>query len=242
MRKRSYGGILIDTLVVVAAIALLTAVAIPVYLDRDEQAKVEQATAEIEALAEAEMAVAREHGFYVPLQMLDDLPVRESSRTTRTDDVSNEPQSIRLIDPAGAPGTQLALTAAQPQVKDMLANWKGPFYQSKRVYITTVDGSPYPEKIEAAAMMRDYPLDPWGNPYRFYSPSGIVGTSAASENAADLDSDAFSDGVVTTNDDRFDTFAIVSYGPDGKSASAVSDPEQQNDDIIYFFEPGAPGA
>jgi type II secretory pathway pseudopilin PulG len=242
VRKKDYGGILTDTLVVVAAIALLTAIAIPVYLNRDERAKIDQATAEIESLALAQIAAAEAHGFYVPLQMLDDLAVREASRSSRTDDIGNEPKSIRLIDPANPSGTQLLLTADNPRVKDLLANWKGPFYESKRVYMTTSDGSIYPEKADGAAIMRDYPLDPWGTPYRFYSPSGMIGSSATSESPADLDSDAFSDGAITTHDDRFDSFAIVSFGPDGKSASAVSNPEQQNDDIIYLFETGAPGA
>ena len=74
--------------------------------------------------------------------------------------------------------------------------------------------------------MRNGPaLDPWGTPYMFYSPLGVIG-------GGDLDSDAFGGGAVTAQDDRFETFAIVSYGPDGQSDSASGG----DDDLLLLFE------
>jgi hypothetical protein len=47
-----------------------------------------------------------------------------------------------------------------------------------------------------------------------------------------MDRDDFSDGAITANDDRFETYAVVSYGPNGESDSVT----EENDDIIYLFE------
>lgn len=235
MNKDRYGGIVVDTLIVVVAIALLTAIAVPVYKNQDQKAKLEQAQHEIAQLADAQMAVARRYGFYVPLQMLDDLPVIEASRSERTDDIGNEPGSIRLIDAITSGGEQPTLQSENDRVRELREKWSGPFFQAKRVHMPTSDESAHASKLETAAIARDYPLDPWGNPYRFYSPFGIVGTQAASDDPAALNSETFSDGVINPDEDRFDSYAIVSFGPDGKSATAVSDPAVENDDIIFMF-------
>lgn len=241
MNRNRFGGIVVDTLVVVAIIALLAIIAVPVYNNRDKAAKINRATDEVLALAQAESEVARLYGFYVPLQVLDDLPIKPATRTQRTDDLGNEPDSIRLIDAANPQASQLSLKSDDPRVKNLIENWHGPFLESKRVHMATTDSSFDPDKVSGSSMARDYPLDPWGNPYRFYSPVGIIGSKAMDASA--LDSDTFSDGVVGATDDRFETFAIVSFGPDGKSSTQSSDPEKENDDIIYLFErPAAHGS
>ena len=78
---------------------------------------------------------------------------------------------------------------------------------------------------------RDFPLDPWGRPYRMYSSIGIVGTGALGDN---YNSDTFSNGHLTENDDRFDRYAIVSFGPNGKSDTYIGATELK-DDIVYYF-------
>jgi hypothetical protein len=60
----------------------------------------------------------------------------------------------------------------------------------------------------------------------------LIGSRAAASGPDALDSDEFSDGVLTADDPRFTTYAIVSYGPDGVSDSAGA----AQDDIIYLFE------
>lgn len=297
-RHKQEGGIVVETLIVLAVIALLILIAIPVYLDRAEDAKMAQAQAEVLALAEAEQTVARVHGFYVPLQMLDDLDGTASARTATTDDLANEPDTIYLIH-AGRPaadqiGAQPSLASGGRDVAKLKAGWQGPFYESKRISSAgllgleiasleldrvegiiagsrsadeaaaalesqfeltaaqshAIAGDPFGElageaeglsdarreelsaliaRLRSQMIRRDYPLDPWGAPYRFYSPAGIIGSSAADPDR--IESDEFSDGVLTESDTRFDTYAIVSYGPDGLSDKVSGN----NDDVIQFL-------
>ena len=157
----------------------------------------------------AERTVAYEYGFYVPLQMLDDLAPRPRTRTGRTDDLGNEPQTLRLID-RSAPvaeqlGSQPGLRSADPRIERLIANWNGPYAQTKRIYFSSAEGSDNPADFEAESIPRDYPIDPWGNPYRFYSPAGIIGTAALDSTPRALATDTFSDGVLTDQDDRVES-------------------------------------
>ncbi|MCX7048850.1 MAG: prepilin-type N-terminal cleavage/methylation domain-containing protein [Candidatus Sumerlaeota bacterium] len=99
---------------------------------------------------------------------------------------------------------------------------------------------------------RDWPLDPWGNPYRFYSPIGLIGSMAYIDKripasyATVLEDYRFGDGALTTAGYyRFSAFAIVSYGPDGAEGTLLPYDLLQvatngiydiwNDDIAYTF-------
>ena len=227
LHRTDRGALLTETLIVLAVIGLLAGSAIPVYHGRASEAKVNRARVEVEALARAETEVARVHAFYVPLQMLDNIPVDPSTRTHgRTDDLQNE-ANVFLIDPHENPldqrnSGQLRLLSGRItdlRVRDLYEQWEGPFYQSKRVH-GSEDRS------------HDYPLDPWRNPYRFYSPAGLIGSLAAEDGADAMESDEFADGRLTNEDDRFESFAIVSFGPDGQSDSV----SKNDDDVIYLFE------
>ena len=64
----------------------------------------------------------------------------------------------------------------------------------------------YPSGAEREGPDGDYdegtPLDPWGNPYYFYSPLGLI--------------EPKQDGLsLRYHGDRFDTYTFVSHGPDG---------------------------
>lgn len=230
------GSLLIDTLVVLGCTALLTVIAVPVYYQGAGKAKLRLAGAEIRQLAAAEEAVADQFGFYVPLQLLDDVARSADYRTPRTDDIANEPGTIRLIganaDIEGQAGKQPTLGSENERSQALSEQWSGPYAQAKRVHLGGSAGRDLdPATLTAAQIRRDYPLDPWGNPYRFYSPLGLIGSGATGVEASALDTDEFSDGVLTRDDDRFDSFAIVSWGPDGQSDSI----SKGNDDVHIFL-------
>lgn len=229
------GGIVVDTLIVLVVIGLLVAVAIPVYSGKNSQSKLDAARREVEQLAAAEATAAKSTGYYVPFQMLDDMPVREGARTDRTDDIGNASSGIRLIVPGTPAEEQIGKQAGLDALSAGKVKWDGPFFESKRVFTGAAGNAFDGTKLDGPAIRRDYPLDPWGQPYRLYSAAGIVGTGATKTAAEDLAKDEFSDGVLTKDDPRFDRYAVVSYGADGKSDSI----SQGNDDIIYFFGPEA---
>ena len=85
--------------------------------------------------------------------------------------------------------------------------------------------------MTSTQVMNDHPLDPWGQPYRFYSPIGLIGSNASTSTPSSWNTNSFSDGRLTSSDDRFDRYAIVSFGPDGEADSSSN----ADDDIIYYF-------
>lgn len=221
---RERGNMFVETLIILAVIGLMVLIAIPVYSGRASQSKLDQATREIERLALAEKQVAEKYGYYLPLQVLDDVPAGSEG----IDSIANEPDAVRLI-PTEVEGEP---PAAQPAVAEIAEEWNGPYAQTKRVYLGAASESLDLAELEPETLQLDHPLDPWGTPYRFYAPTGIIGSAALSEEEGALNNPEFSDGVVTANDDRFDTFAIVSFGPNGQSDSMT----EEDDDIIYLFK------
>ena len=223
------GHLVIETLGIMTVITLLVAVAVPSYWNQSSTAQIAQAKADIQELAQAQLNAAEQYGYYLPLQLLDNA---SETRSERTDSIANESETIALVDPSGDLETQaespqlLAGGAAHP-----LAAWSGPLAQVKRVYLAGQGDSFDVASLDPSALRRDYPVDPWGNPYRFYSPMGLIGTRAGESTIEARDSDGFSDGRLTSTDDRFDTFAIVSFGPDGQSDAATD----TDDDLIFLL-------
>ena len=87
-----------------------------------------------------------------------------------------------------------------PMVYNMVTKWAGPFLNPQRVaFGDELQLNIFSDSEEDDAIIQDFPLDPWGNPYRFYSPVGIIGTDATEEAVSfDSPSDSmwstFSDG------------------------------------------------
>ena len=236
IRKKT-GVTLTELLVVLAIIGLLATIAVPVYVNRAEQAKVKIAWEETNAIGQAEEAIAVVHGFYVPIQLLDDVPETSDSNA---DSIDNEPGSIYLIDAGVNAGVQqgsqwqITNTDENRKVANLRYFWQGPFLNPSRVYYDpdTFD-SPWDPSMSSTDRRRDYPLDPWGQPYRMYSELGIVGTNALGDN---YNTDGFSNGNLTSTDDRFDRFAIVSWGPDGiRDTDPIKSPTTRDDDIVHYF-------
>ena len=249
---------LTELLLVVLIIGLLSTMAIPVAVNRSNQAKTNTARAEVKVLADAEASVALTHGFYVPLQMLDDIPVDPSTRILgRTDDVQNE-ANVFLIDAHENPLDQrnrgqlrlLSGRITDLRVRDLFEQWQGPFAQFTRVFISTGTGTDTTggDEFDSTRTRLDYPMDPWGNPYYFYSPEGVVGSLAGSiaqgqtrPTDFQLGSTSWGDGLLTRLDRRFDRFAVVSFGPDGVSdrtaiaGSSSTGLPLRGDDIVYLF-------
>lgn len=223
MISRKSGNTLLEISGVLAGVCVVVVASLVAYSGRGEAARRAVAASDLRALADAQAAALAAHGEYVPLQVLDDGV--GPANVSGTDVIAAEPENVVTVDPS-AEGT-----AARP-VRD-IADWKGPFLSPSRVFTSRADAT-LPLSWSSEAVRRDHPLDPWGRPYRFYSPRGIVGTGAAG--SGPLESDTFSDGVVTGAEDRFDGFAIVSFGPDGLSDATT----EQDDDIIRLLDPAAP--
>ncbi len=236
--NNSRGMTLTELLAVLMIVSLLATIAVPVYVSRQEDARVRVALTECRQIADAEEAVAAMHGFYVPFQLLDDLPADPEDASLDEERIDRYPATLQdpyLIIPTVRAEDQfpsnLQLQLSQgytgaakpnPLVRKLVDNWGGPFINFQRFWLDG-DGSSYegftdPQYRNSNDMFRDFPLDPWGNPYRFYSPIGLIGTDDNENDAFDFDDprSGFSSGELTRVDqNRFQRYAVVSFGRDG---------------------------
>jgi prepilin-type N-terminal cleavage/methylation domain-containing protein len=219
---------LTELLVVLVIISILSTVAAPVYINQAERARTATAQQEVRELGSAMEACGLEHGRFVPLQTLDDLPGSSSDQNDTSADAILDSSGLDAIDfnvpvqnMATAANSPISTVSPDPRTKQMVDNWKGPFINFQRFF----DGTP--NTIDRNKS--DFPLDPWGGPYHLYSPVGHVGSPASN---VGFTVSSF-DGDVTNDDDRFDRWAVVSYGPDGQSDTQTG--ALVNDDIVYVF-------
>lgn len=135
---------------------------------------------------------------YVSLETLND--TANSSAIPIYDYINDQGGTfvIRTFEGFFLPSRVNLLTAALP--------WNGPYmtYQPQRTQTTST-----PYDIGS-------PLDPWGNPYYFFTPFGLVHGDSGT-----ISLDLYADG--------FDRYTLVSLGPDGVKSA---------DDITYAFGPG----
>ena len=157
------------------------------------------ALSEMQTLAQAEDVCALDTGLYVSLETLNDLSSTPNPASRDNVLADGGTYAVETWRGAFRPGGRMDL------VNRTLA-WGGPYvtFQSGRTQETV---GPY-----------DFgsPLDPWGTPYWFYSPLGLLRGDT---------------GTVTLEGygDQFGRYTIVSFGPDGIKSG---------DDLTYQFGPG----
>jgi len=247
LQKKSRRAVtLTELLVVLAIVALLATLAVPVYISQLQRARIVTAQSEVRSIAEAEQQVAAIHGFYVPIHILDNVPdPRQGDPATggaRDDFETLSNASQRAVIDVFRPlvdqqTTQFTLASGNQRVEQMIETWQGPFLNPKRVRFVGEN----PASPGSGDITEDLVVDPWGNPYRFYTEFGITGTENAPNNVIDdvvLGMDNLRLNITGDESDRFDRYAIVSYGPDGITSFAGASGTtvaSQGDDIFYEF-------
>jgi type II secretory pathway pseudopilin PulG len=252
---------LTELLVVLVVTGLLATMAVPVAVTRINQSRFSIARAEVQAFAQAEEMAAATHGFYFPLQVLDDTLAPDDILQFNWDDLRNEEENLLIID-ANVPvldqfnngqlNKELEETNPDPRIQQLFRDWQGPFIQPHRVFIgggfeSPTQGQQVDPILTREQAIRDHPLDPWGRPYRLFSPLGIVGSERGKNpqdtppTNAELFQPNFSDGTLRVDAPRrFDRWAVVSFGPNGvgdgttTSGGTAGNP-LLGDDIIYLF-------
>ncbi|MCX7018519.1 MAG: hypothetical protein NTY46_05905 [Candidatus Sumerlaeota bacterium] len=178
---------------IMSFIALL---AVAVHVSPQARAQTEIALYEMRNIANAMDVCAMDTLYYVASETLNDSPY---ATTPPTIDYINYEGGTYVIQPSQGrfkTGGRADLLAAYNQ-------WRGPYlnYQPGR---TQTGLTPYDQGS---------PIDPWGNPYYFFSPFGLLRGGT---------------GSVTLDlyGDWFDRYTLVSLGPDGAMSG---------DDLFYQF-------
>jgi hypothetical protein len=216
----------------------------------------------------AEEQVGVIHGFYVPLQVLDDTPISPNGLLQRP--VNGNGDIIEQIDYDATRGPTLyvipvnvaanlnfpeqarldwgvngvpagTVAPGAGRVSNLVLHWEGPFINFHRYWYDPDAGynpgdSAY---YQSGDQYRDYPLDPWGNPYRFFSPLGIIGIDDDTVFDPLSPQNDWSNGQLQrdqTNQQRFTAYAVVSFGRDGLFDGDIPvGPTAYHDDVNYEF-------
>lgn len=261
-RKSRQAVTLTELLVVLAIISLLATIAVPVYIQKTEQARIAIARQETREIASAQDQVFLLYGYYVPIHLLDTLPnlnPGDPGYGQPRDDFDNyfsvtvnsramDPLANPAADEANPPFSSTGLDN-YPRLANMIQNWTGPFLNAQRLdygeksrdRFNNASGSLTDTEIARALV-----LDPWGRPYRLYSPLGVVGSEDEQSDTNPFQRTSgqyrlgYDDGVMRSTADtsrRFDRWAVVSYGRDGISdrTKTGAGNESIRDDVFYVF-------
>ncbi len=236
--RASDGGFtIIELIISVIIIGILVAIIIPVYVTRADEARLSACLQDLEALQTAQQHAAIDTGYFYRLYVLDDVSggdgipasnltgdrvdgIRDEALRT---DVSN--QKFLFIDTKNGTfvpgGAGIFDRMAQNETS---FNWNGPY-----VNVAHKSGAKHPIAGQPAGL----PLDPWGQPYLFFTKEGLVNDR---------------DGVISTTfvaqdgnsypTQRFDRPTILSLGPNGVPGNGAGSSEPffgQGDDLYRQF-------
>ncbi len=232
------GVTLTELVVVIAILSLLATIMVPMAFNRMEQARIVVAKEECRSIAEAMQTCGAIHGYFVPIRVLDNLR-NDIAPADINDDLENEigidtyliKVNKDLDDQLFSAGNQIEL--GDSGTEKFISEWNGPFLQPQRVYVDEDD-----DEGDPGFYYDDMPLDPWGNPYRFYCRLGFIGEEEVDNTDSDDWEGAFTGKLVNRNGgatnniyEGIDRFAIISYGPNGEEDMF----DDESDDIIYEF-------
>jgi prepilin-type N-terminal cleavage/methylation domain-containing protein len=253
-RRRRAGFTLVEIVIAFIIIGILTAIAVPTIARRSEDAKIASAQSDLQHLADALERVSIDIGPIVRIYALDDVLRSEDGLAStepgdiidalNDNEIDNPPNlyeqgELMFISNATQDflQAQAQLTLFRKLVVDetSFSRWRGPYINWKR-----------------DANGNDWPDDPWGSDYLFFSRRGILypPDPNATEQTLREDHTAVFETVGPSPGQGapgrpaqiFDRFVVLSLGPnglpgDGSEPTSEEDPGNygRGDDIYHAF-------
>lgn len=199
----------IEIAMVAAVIAILSLIVLPIFRNRVEDAKLAAAQADLNALMKAQQIVKADTDAYARLEDLDNVELLGYTAAP-AGGVNKEVPFFRYIKPrvnfSPDPLTRQEMNQLQrEQFAGTETNpvWRGPYiaFQNSILYedfrvLTSYNNLSRNGPNGANAAVQDYtggnfgdhdqnriPVDPWGNPYLFFAPTGNAADPSASNGA-----------------------------------------------------------
>ncbi len=213
IKLNQYGFSLLEILVALVLVSILSVLAVNRYTSRTDAAKIAAAQSEEKAIASAEQQCEIDTGYYVNLRALSCEPGIGTY----------EQGSVFFYNIQSLP-VPFAIDTDGSMFNGNYfpySSWKGPYMTYQSADISTT-GSPNSGLI-ASQQTYGAPLDPWGNPYRLFTPLTLTDPAPGEE---------------TQYNGAFYRNAIVSYGKNGAPGTGLpgSNPgDPASDDIVYYF-------
>jgi type II secretory pathway pseudopilin PulG len=225
----------VELLIAVVIIGVLTAIILPVYVSRAEEARLTAARADLESIATAQQQAAIDTGYFFRLFVLDDVTggdglAADDLVNDRIDGIADEilrgdalnmPQ-IFVDTKLGTVVTPALIVYNRLLVGDEMLAWKGPY-----INISRKVGQKYTIPNTPVST----PVDPWGSQYLFFTrvgvmqePAGIIQLNWA---------DSVSGGNYIAN--IFDRPTVLSLGPNKLPGDGISSAFGTDDDLIRQF-------
>lgn len=241
--RRTGGFTIIELLIAVIIIGILVAIIVPVLANRASDARLAAVRTDLESLKTAEEHAAIDTGYFYRLYVLDDVRGGDGIGSNNANDVTDGVRDEALHVDAGNPtrlfidtvaGTLLNNPALYTRLTGSVSsetsfNWNGSYvnYAKKTGPVPRID-------LSALGWPSGLPIDPYGNPYLFFTKVGLMNENSTWGAAGEvIISATITPG--TFNCLRFDRPTILSLGPDGVPGSTATPDFGQGDDTFRQF-------
>ena len=207
--NQSHAGFsLLELLIAMLIMSIIGVIAVNKYTERTEEARQNAAKAECKAIADAERSVEIDTGWYVSLAALDDNPGSAAAYTDANGLVQYSIDNELVPYAIQTDGSWYLTGSGRVNSR----NWKGPYITFQKA--DTTGGTP------SARSSYGSPIDPWGNPYKLFSPMGLLNPVLGETDFVGA----------------FDRMAIVSYGKNGIAGSGTGTSRPgESDDVMFQF-------
>lgn len=211
---------IIEIMVAVIIISILTLILTPTLSNRAKEARIAAADFDLKELAQAQERVAIDTGYFLRPYVLNDVPGGDGIANAAANDQINGLSDNAVV--TNNPYTDPSKIFISPSTQDFVTNQTVIFQRMLRDETDFNIKAPY-VNWRRDSNENDWPDDPWGNDYWFFTRNGYL---APVDNLTGLPDRSNEFQAEST----FDRPAFVSLGPDGLFGTT--------DDLVYKFAGG----